>query len=147
MASLTKLVNHWDAKVMLVPTADNILTDKLPAFALREERLLTKVRNSIGEEHYRCVSRLCRSMHGSPSIIARGSSLDQSGAYYGFLAWADSVGRFPYPYDVNGMKTVSENFQGTLQSRINVDWTKDSIQYFPETEKKAVSVTYDFAGS
>ena len=43
------------------------------------------------------------------------------------------------------MKTVSENFQGTLQSRINVDWTKDSIQYFPETEKKAVSVTYDFA--
>ena len=59
------------------------------------------------------------------------------GAYYGFLAWADSVGRFPYPYDVNGMKTVSENFQGTLQSRINVDWTKDSIQYFPETEKKS----------
>ena len=55
------------------------------------------------------------------------------------------MGRFPYPYDVNGMKTVSENFQGTLQSRINVDWTKDSIQYFPETEKKAVSVTYDFA--
>ena len=51
----------------------------------------------------------------------------------------------PTPYDVNGMKTVSENFQGTLQSRINVDWTKDSIQYFPETEKKAVSVTYDFA--
>ena len=33
VASLTKLVNHWDAKVMLVPTADNILTDKLPAFA------------------------------------------------------------------------------------------------------------------
>ena len=53
VASLTKLVNHWDAKVMLVPTADNILTDKLPAFApyYDEERLLTKVRNSIGEEH------------------------------------------------------------------------------------------------
>lgn len=33
VASLTKLVNHWDAKVMLVPTADNILTDMLPAFA------------------------------------------------------------------------------------------------------------------
>ena len=33
VASLTKLVNHWDAKVMLVPTADNILTDKLTAFA------------------------------------------------------------------------------------------------------------------
>ena len=27
IASLKKLVNRWDAKVMLVPTADNILTD------------------------------------------------------------------------------------------------------------------------
>lgn len=54
MASLTKLVNHWDAKVMLVPTADNILTDKLPAFApyYDEERLLMKVQDSIGEDHY-----------------------------------------------------------------------------------------------
>ena len=67
------------------------------------------------------------------------------GAYYGFLAWADNMGKFPYPYNTAGMKTVSEDFQGTLQSRINVAWTKDRIQYFPETEKKSVSVTYDFA--
>lgn len=145
MASLTKLVNHWDAKVMLVPTADNILTDKLPAFApyYDEERLLTKVRNSIGEEHYIDVYHALQEHAQEPIYYRTDHHWTSLGAYYGFLAWADSVGRFPYPYDVNGMKTVSENFQGTLQSRINVDWTKDSIQYFPETEKKAVSVTYD----
>ena len=147
VASLTKLVNHWDAKVMLVPTADNILTDKLPAFApyYDEERLLTKVRNSIGEEHYIDVYHALQEHAQEPIYYRTDHHWTSLGAYYGFLAWADSVGRFPYPYDVNGMKTVSENFQGTLQSRINVDWTKDSIQYFPETEKKAVSVTYDFA--
>ena len=147
VASLTKLVNHWDAKVMLVPTADNILTDMLPAFApyYDEERLLTKVRNSIGEEHYIDVYHALQEHAQEPIYYRTDHHWTSLGAYYGFLAWADSVGRFPYPYDVNGMKTVSENFQGTLQSRINVDWTKDSIQYFPETEKKAVSVTYDFA--
>ena len=147
VASLTKLVNHWDAKVMLVPTADNILTDKLPAFApyYDEERLLTKVRNSIGEEHYIDVYHALQEHAQEPIYYRTDHHWTSLGAYYGFLAWADSVGRFPYPYDVNGMKTVSENFQGTLQSRINVDWMKDSIQYFPETEKKAVSVTYDFA--
>lgn len=138
VASLTKLVNHWDAKVMLVPTADNILTDKLPAFApyYDEERLLTKVRNSIGEEHYIDVYHALQEHAREPIYYRTDHHWTSLGAYYGFLAWADSVGRFPYPYDVNGMKTVSENFQGTLQSRINVDWTKDSIQYFPETEKK-----------
>ena len=147
IASLKKLVNRWDAKVMLVPTADNILTDKLPAFApyYDEERLLTKVRNSIGEEHYIDVYHALQEHAREPIYYRTDHHWTSLGAYYGFLAWADSVGRFPYPYDVNGMKTVSENFQGTLQSRINVDWTKDSIQYFPETEKKAVSVTYDFA--
>ena len=34
IALLEKLVRDWDAAVMLVPTADNILTDKLPSYAL-----------------------------------------------------------------------------------------------------------------
>ena len=146
VASLTKLVNRWDAKVMLVPTADNILTDKLPAFApyYDEERLLTKVRESIGEEHYVDVYQALQEHAQEPIYYRTDHHWTSLGAYYGFLAWADSVGRFPYPYDANGMKTVSEDFQGTLQSRINVDWAKDTIQYFPETEKKEVSVTYDF---
>ena len=33
IASLKKIVNKWDALVMLVPSADNILTDKLPAYS------------------------------------------------------------------------------------------------------------------
>ena len=109
VASLTKLVNHWDAKVMLVPTADNILTDKLPAFApyYDEERLLTKVRNSIGEEHYIDVYHALQEHAREPIYYRTDHHWTSLGAYYGFLAWADSVGRFPYPNDVNGMKADS----------------------------------------
>lgn len=142
-----KLVNRWDAKVMLVPTADNILTDKLPAFApcYDETRLLAKVKESVGEEHYIDVYSALQEHAGEPIYYRTDHHWTSLGAYYGFLAWADSMGKFPYPYNTAGMKTVSEDFQGTLQSRINVAWTKDRIQYFPETEKKPVTVTYDFA--
>lgn len=132
-----KLVNRWDAKVMLVPTADNILTDKLPAFAPHydEMRLLAKVKESVGEEHYIDVYSALQEHAGEPIYYRTDHHWTSLGAYYGFLAWADSMGKFPYPYNTAGMKTVSEDFQGTLQSRINVAWTKDRIQYFPETEK------------
>ena len=51
IALLDKLVWEWDAGVMLVPTADNILTDKLPKFApyYDEKQLLDQVESHVGE--------------------------------------------------------------------------------------------------
>ena len=66
------------------------------------------------------------------------------GTYYGFLAWADAVDRFPYPYAVDKMETVSEDFKGTLHSKINLDMTEDSIQIFPETKLRPIKVSYDY---
>ena len=113
IASLKKLVNRWDAKVMLVPTADNILTDKLPAFAPHydEMRLLAKVKESVGEEHYIDVYSALQEHAGEPIYYRTDHHWTSLGAYYGFLAWADNMGKFPYPYNTAGMKTVSEDFQ------------------------------------
>lgn len=146
IASLKKLVNRWNAKVMLVPTADNILTQKLPDFApyYQEDRLLEKVREAVGEEHYVDVYHALQEHAEEPIYYHTDHHWTSLGAYYGFMAWAQSVDRYPFPYNTAGMENVSDDFRGTLQSRINLDWTRDSIQYFPETEKKAVSVTYDF---
>ena len=146
IASLKKLVNRWNATVMLVPTADNVLTDKLPDYAeyYDEKRFLDKVRDAVGEEHYVDTYAMLREHAEEPIYYRTDHHWTSLGAYYGFLAWAECLDRFPYPYDPNNMTTVSDDFQGTLQSRINVTWTKDLIQYFPETEKKPVTVTYDF---
>ena len=144
---LKKLVERWDAKVMLVPTADNILTDKLPAYATyyNEEEFLQRVKGEIGEEHYIDVFAALKE-HAQEDIYYRTDHHWTSlGAYYGFLAWADAVERFPYPYSVNGMITVTDQFEGTLHSKINIAGAKDRIQYFPETELRPVKVTYDFA--
>lgn len=146
--SLNRLVEEWGAKVMLVPTADNILTDKLPAYAdyYDETRLLNAVRMQVGKHHYIDVYSILKE-HSREEIYYRTDHHWTSlGAYYGYLAWTDAAGRLVYPYKPEGMITVSEDFQGTLHSRILLNGSVDRIQYFPETLKRPVKVFYDRIG-
>ena len=146
IASLKKLVKRWDAKVMLVPTADNILKDKLPLYAVYFDQaaFLEQVREEIGEEHYVDVYNALLE-HNQEQIYYRTDHHWTSlGALYGFRAWEEKMGRYHYLYNVDKMTTVSEDFLGTLHSKINIDAKEDTIQYFTETVKHSVTVTYDF---
>lgn len=49
----------------------------------------------------------------------------------------------PARYGKEAQETVSEDFLGTLHSKINMEVKPDSIQYFPETMERPVKVTYD----
>ncbi len=146
LEALNKLVKAWDAQVMLVPTADNILTEKLPPYAVYYDQalFLEQVKNTIGEKHYIDVYSVLKN-HKQEEIYYRTDHHWTSlGAYYGYLAWADQVGKVPYSYDTNNMTTVSEDFLGTLHSRINLNVMSDNIRYFPETEQRSVAITFDF---
>ena len=139
------LTDRWDAAVMLIPTADNILTDKLPACApyYDETPLLESALEIAGERGYVDVfSALCR--HRGEEIYYRTDHHWTSlGAYYGYLAWAQTMGEEPFAYDPAGMETAAGDFQGTLQSRLNLKWPADSILYFPETMEVTPQITYD----
>ena len=58
---------------MLVPTADNVLTDKLPANAAYydQEALLAYVEEQIGESHYIDVFSVLKEHSQEESIIAQ----------------------------------------------------------------------------
>lgn len=145
LEALKELVEMWDARVMLVPTADNILSDKLPAYALYydEAAFLEQVKEVIGDEHYIDVySALAE--HSEEEIYYRTDHHWTSlGSYYGFRAWAEHMGRYAYPYNTSNMTTVSDNFLGTLHSRININVRPDEITYFSETELRPVEIVYD----
>lgn len=145
-ALLQKLVGEWDATVMLVPTADNILTDKMPANApyYNQAVLLERIAAQVGENHYVDVYGSLKA-HMDEYIYYRNDHHWTSlGAYYGYLAWAESRGEEPYAYRTDAMTVVSEDFLGTLHSKTNLDRKGDTIQYFEGTEKRPVTVTYDF---
>lgn len=145
-ALLQKLVDEWDAVVMLVPTADNILTDKMPANApyYDQAALLERIAAQVGDAHYVDVYGSLRA-HMDEDIYYRSDHHWTSlGAYYGYLAWAEHRGETPYAYRTNAMTVVSEDFLGTLHSRTNLEREGDVIRYFRGTEKRPVTVTYDF---
>lgn len=146
IALLEKLVRDWNAKAMLVPTADNVLKDKLPLNASYYDQaaFLAEVEQQIGSRYFINVYGILKE-HSQEEIYYRTDHHWTSlGAYYGYLAWAEAVGTAPKFYSTNRMRTASEDFLGTLHSRLNISMKGDSITYFPETVKRPVSVTYDF---
>lgn len=143
---LERLVQEWDATVMLVPTADNILSDKLPGNALYYDQtdLLERVADLVGEERYVDAYTALKN-HSQEEIYYRTDHhWTTLGAYYGYQAWAETVEIKPYRYNPDNLVTVSESFLGTLHSKINLNRRPDQIQYFPETVKQPTQVTYDF---
>lgn len=146
LAMLDKLVEKWNAKVMLVPTADNIISDKMPAYAdyYDEKTFLEKVKEHVGEKNYIDVYSVLKE-HSDEDIYYRTDHhWTTLGAYYGYQAWTLGTNSFRFPYDPDNVTTVSENFQGTLYSKVPVVSAKDEIKIFPATNFREVSVTYDF---
>lgn len=144
---LQRLVERWDAKVMLVPTADNVLTEKMPENASYYDQVsfLAKVKNLVGEENYVDVYSAL-SEHADEEIYYRTDHHWTSlGAYYGYEAWRLSEQKFPIIRDPERRETVTDDFLGTLHSRLNVSMKGDEIQYFVDTERLPVTITYDFS--
>ena len=144
MTLLTNLVERWDAKVMLVPTADNILIDKLPAYAeyYDQSALLESVREQVGEEHYIDVYNTLWEHRNEKIYYRTDHHWTSLGAYYGYQAWRAATGQKRRIFHAEA-KTVSEDFLGTLHSKINLPVSPDTIEYYPVTELLKVQLTYD----
>ena len=48
-------------------------------------------------------------------------------------------------YNPDSMKTVSEDFLGTLYSKVNIEVKPDTIKYFPSTDILPKTVIYDMS--
>lgn len=155
IASLKKLAERWDAWVMLVPSADNILVNKLPTFAAyyNEKTFLEKVKKEVGTE--RCIDVYSvLAEHAEEEIYYRTDPHWTSlGAYYGMRAWERATGSAAAGYtpshlasaSADFLGTTAPSFLGTLHSRINIAVEPEEILYFPATEQRVLQVTYDFA--
>lgn len=143
---LERLTEDWNADVMLVPTADNILTDKLPAYApyFQQAPFLAQVEERVGQEHFIDVFPVLWERRDEEIYYHTDHHWTSLGAYYGYLTWADFMGLEPGNYDPRHMEEVTGNFLGTLHSKINLSWEADRIYCFPETREQPVKVIYDF---
>ncbi len=132
--------------VMLVPTADNILTDKLPAYAVSYDQgeLLTQVKEKIGEEHVIDVFPILEEHKEEQIYYRTDHHWTTLGAFYGYQQWTQAMDYPPRNFDPQDLETVSDSFLGTLHSRLNLPMKADEIQIFPRTTSRRVKVVYDF---
>ncbi len=147
LALLKTFVERWNAKVMLVPTADNILKDKLPDYALVYDQVpfLEKVKETVGKENYIDVYAALQE-HAQEEIYYRTDHhWTTLGAYYGYEAWRSKVGKIPYIKSTDERVAVAEDFLGTLHSRVNLPMDGEEIEIFAKTASKPWKVTYDLA--
>jgi hypothetical protein len=142
---LAKLGQNYDIQVMMIPTAGNILIDKMPsnAPAFDEKAFLEQVKDTVGAEHVIDLFPTLSDHAGEYIYYQTDHHWTTLGAYYAYLEWAKQMEKEAYPYQVSELQTVSDTFLGTLHSKINLPHVGDLIQIFPETTTKPINVTYD----
>ena len=111
--------------VMIVPNAVDILREKLPAFAqpYDEETYISQVRHKDEEIYY-------RTDHHWKTLAA----------WYVYQAWAKEKGLSVGAYSP---VTVTEDFEGTISSKLGIRGRADSIQRYDPAEEEDYYLVYN----
>lgn len=152
IALLQALVERYEdsdkidqVKVLLAPTADNVLTEELPAFAdyYDQTRLLDQVKETVGEEHFVEVLPVLEAHHEEYIYYKTDHHWTTLGAHYAYQEWAADMGLTPVSFTKEDAVTVAEEFLGTLHSKVNIAASPDTIQVYGPSLEKEYSVYYD----
>lgn len=65
------------------------------------------------------------------------------GAFSGYQAWAKSVGIKPWQQDAFDRRVVTEEFHGTIYSKLNFPWEFDTIETWIPKELREYKVSFD----
>ncbi|HIU68181.1 MAG TPA: hypothetical protein IAC64_11965 [Candidatus Caccomorpha excrementavium] len=151
---LADFINQYSAVLgedrvhaMLVPTAQEILEDKLPPFAegYDQEAYIEQVQALIPGGNLVDVSDALRE-HASEYIFYRTDHhWTTLGAYYAYREWASASGLTPYEQEDYTIETVTDEFYGTLQSKVNIKPEPDEIRLY--CTDASYSVIYNLDGN
>lgn len=152
LTQLKELSDKYHAKAMLVPTADQILTDKLPAGApvYDQSDLIRQAKDRLGEQNVIDPTEDLKARKEESIYYRTDHHWTTLGAYYGYLSWKAKTGSVGAVHFLpEQFICVSDTFCGTLGSRINLSgWEEtyeltDRIFYAPQTQYRPVEITYD----
>ncbi|MEG0806028.1 MAG: DHHW family protein [Lachnospiraceae bacterium] len=143
-----ELVKEGRLQVLLVPTATQILQDKLPPLAVpyNQHLILERIKDKIPAAFVPVEDSL--KMHGKEALFYRTDHhWTTLGAYYGYKAWAKKSGVKPLPTTAFHRKEVTKEFYGTLSSKVNIYLKPDNIQLYYPKEPREYQLDYDLGVS
>ncbi len=125
------------ATVMIVPNAVSVLRDKLPPFAspYDERFYLADIERAIPENLWFGANEILRSHRDEEIYYRTDHHWTTLAAFYVYQAWAASKGLHIPSEDEYEIETVTEEFEGTVQSKLGIETRKDAIRlYLPRRD-------------
>lgn len=136
-------------KIALAPSSSEILKDKLPAYApvYNQTGFIDKIKKEAGEDYVIDLGENLKK-HADEYIYFRTDHhWTTLGAYYGYEAIAAGLGLEVQPLEKLKAETVSDDFLGTYDSKVNTGITggvdADSITIYSSVEIDKSNMMWD----
>lgn len=134
-------------RVMLVPSSSQVLKEELPFLAAPydQSQVTDRLEASLGAAAVVPVEKMLTDHNQEEIYYKTDHHWTALGAFYGYRAWAASMGLEPWEPEAYDVQTVSRDFLGTVYSKVNVSHKPDTIQLYLPVSKPAYEVYYDGA--
>lgn len=122
--------------VMVVPNAVDILRDKLPPYAspYDEEQYLDEIKEGIPETIWFDTSSILAAHSGEEIYYRTDHHWKTLAAFYVYQEWARSRGYTVPAGEDYEVETVTDSFEGTIQSKLGIATRADTIELYLPTE-------------
>lgn len=139
-----ELLGEEHVYAMIVPTAFEILSEKLPPFATGFDQgaYLDRLSAILGDNFIDLRDSL--NAHDDEEIFYKTDHhWTVNGAFYAYQTWADAMGFTPLSKSDFTIKVVSEDFLGTIYSKVNVKVPADKMEIYDTTNSYQVEYNMD----
>lgn len=128
----TEMLGEEHTSVMVVPTSQSVLTDKLPLFAqcYNQNEYIDTIKNGLKENVFVDVSQVLKEHKDEYIYYRTDHHWTGYGAYLAYERWCQLKGLRPYAKENFNIDTVTEDFLGTIHSKINISHKPDTIEIY-----------------
>lgn len=122
--------------VMVVPNAVEVLADKLPAFAAPydEASYLNQIKEALPEGIWFDAQAVLEEHTDEVIYYRTDHHWTTLAAFYAYQAWAGQQGLTVPSQEDYTIETVTNEFEGTIQSKLGIDTQKDTIEIYHPVE-------------
>ncbi len=140
VAKYEELLGKGKVDVMLVPTAADILADKLPAFTSEYDQaaLLERMEAALGADAWIDVRENLQEHADEYLYYRTDHHWTALGAYYAYQAWAEHEGLPVRDLADYTESVASDEFYGTLYSKVNLPMDADTVMIYEDGMKYRV---------
>ncbi len=155
LAYLASFVEKYQAdfapeqlQVLLVPTASQVLKEKLPAFAAPydQSRYVARLKEKLTDGILLDAEEVLREHREDYIYYRTDHHWTAFGAFYAYQKWCERTGLEAFGAEDFEIEEAATDFAGTLDSKVNTKVKKDSIYLYhwkEENGKREYTLTYD----